>query len=697
MRRRRTTIAPIVVWAAHLSLPLAGLWLLVARPRFDVRWEHHFAHFVIVLSVAAASGALAALIGRQAREHRDARLALVSLAYLTASAFLGLHALSTPAVFVGRNGGFVIAAPVGLLLASILAAASALEFNPSRSDLILAWIGRGRLALGIVVVAWGVVSIAELPPLDRPITADEAHGPLVFTAAAGSLLFAVACVCYWRVHRRRPAAVLLGVLTGFALLAEALVAVAFARSWQASWWEWHLLMVAGFGYVTYAAYVQFRREGVAVSLFASVGVDATIERLRTEYGTALESMVTAMSRRAESGADAGTTSPGPAVTSHVASLFGLSAGQVGVLEEAASALASEREELRRLTELVQLGRGARVHVAEDPLLASALGHVRRAFRHDDVMLALGGDAATLDSASRADVMNRATATLEMAEGIPSETDDEAAGGAVIALPITVKDRAVGTLVVRRTHGVFTNHDRALLQSFATQVSITLENARLYHQIDGLFRQYMSSSIVTALLADPAQAGLGGARCEVTSLFADLRGFTAFSERHDPETVVELLNTYFGVAVPCILAEGGTVTQFAGDNIMAVFNAPVRQGDHVLRAARAALAMQAGVASIAPTEGDSPRFRIGINSGLALVGNVGAEIRCYTANGDSVNLAARLEALAEPGGVVIGEASYQHIRDVALVRDLGAVAVKGRTEAARSYVLLGLRGEFSHVV
>src|SRR5207249_9010372 len=102
--------------------------------------------------------------------------------------------------------------------------------------------------------------------------------------------------------------------------------------------------------------------------------------------------------------------------------------------------------------------------------------------------------------------------------------------------------------------------RPVLASLASLLSVTLENARLYHQLDGLFRSYLSPDVAAALIADPAQAALGGAVVEVTALFADLRGFTTFSERASPEQIVRMLNRYFGAATERILAEGGTIVQ-----------------------------------------------------------------------------------------------------------------------------------------
>jgi class 3 adenylate cyclase len=218
----------------------------------------------------------------------------------------------------------------------------------------------------------------------------------------------------------------------------------------------------------------------------------------------------------------------------------------------------------------------------------------------------------------------------------------------------------------------------------------MENARLYHQLDGLFHQYMSPDVATALLADPEQAALGGAVVDVTAVFADLRGFTSFSERSSPEEIVTMLNRYFEGATEAILAEGGTVVQFVGDALMALFNAPARQPDHPLRAARAALAMQEGVDRVAAAKPGWPRFRVGINTGPALVGNIGSTaLRNFNAMGDAVNVAARLESVAAPGQVVIGESTRSQLPPGAVVEPLGQLTVKGRNERVVAYQLIGL--------
>jgi len=218
---------------------------------------------------------------------------------------------------------------------------------------------------------------------------------------------------------------------------------------------------------------------------------------------------------------------------------------------------------------------------------------------------------------------------------------------------------------------------------------------LHERVDALLHQYLSPEVASSLIEDPTRAALGGLEVEVTVLFADLRGYTSFSEGRTPSEVVAMLNTVFGVAVPVILAQGGTVVQFMGDAVMAIFNAPQPQSDHALRAARAALGMQQAIAALPGVEG-RPRFRVGLNTGPALVGNIGAAaIRTYSAIGDTTNLAARLQTWADPGKVVISASTYARIRDVVEVRSLGAPELKGKSVVVEVFELVALRDEVAN--
>jgi len=183
------------------------------------------------------------------------------------------------------------------------------------------------------------------------------------------------------------------------------------------------------------------------------------------------------------------------------------------------------------------------------------------------------------------------------------------------------------------------------------------------------------------------AGLGGSITHLTALFADLRGFTTFSERTDPAEVMELLNRYFSVSVPIVLRNGGTVVQFVGDAMLAVFDAPAPRPDHEFRAARTALEMQTAIARIASDGSDTPRFRIGVNTGPALIGNIGSsELRSFNVVGDAVNVAARLETSAEPGTVLIGETTFSAIAPRVEATEIGPLELKGKDLPVIAYRL-----------
>lgn len=213
---------------------------------------------------------------------------------------------------------------------------------------------------------------------------------------------------------------------------------------------------------------------------------------------------------------------------------------------------------------------------------------------------------------------------------------------------------------------------------------------LHERVDQLLHQYLSPDVASALIEDPGRAALGGVEVEVTVLFADLRGYTSWAEHRTPAEVMAMLNRAFGIVVPIVLADGGAVVQFIGDAIMAIWNAPTPQPDHALRAARAALAMQAAIAELPESLG-RPQFRVGLSSGPALVGNIGAaQIRNFSAIGDTTNLAARLQTFAPVGSVVIAASTYELIGELADVRPLGAPALKGKADSVEVYELLGLR-------
>jgi class 3 adenylate cyclase len=441
------------VWGVALSLPLAGLILVLAAPSADVHWEHHPSHFWLVLGTAAISTTLAFTTSGIALRRADARLFLVSLSFLAAAGFLALHALATPGVLLdGPNQGFTIATPVGLLVSAAFAGWSALPLPPERAQAVMRNAQLLRGGLIALMVAWAAVSLGSVPPLDDPTPSERASGGLIALALLALIPFAFAAWRYAAMAFRTGAPLLLAVASAFTLLAEAMIAVALARSWHASWWEWHVLMLTAFGAIAYSA---SREDG----------------------------------------------------------------------EE----------------------------------------------RFSDLYL-----------------------------------DQTAAG-----------------------------------------------------------------------------------KREVSVLFADLEGFTSFSEGRDPREVTEMLNAYLRVAIPPIVRQhGGEIDRLIGDAIMATWGTRGDQPDHARRAVEAALAVQRETGRIAAEHPGWPRFRAAVNTGEALVGVLGAESgRSYTVIGDAVNLAARLEAQAPRGRVVIGATTLRAVPGVR-VQALEALRVKGRREAVDAYLVDG---------
>jgi adenylate cyclase len=665
---RSTSAVRTGVWALHLALPLLALWLLIARPDLDVRWEHHPSHFWLVLGVAAINVLLGLRMHAVSRSRGDARLLLVSLAFVASAGFLFLHALATPGVLLDDpNVGFEVATPIGLAVAALLLAVSASDFTDEQQTRIVARARLLRAGLVAVLALWALASLAGLSPLGLSPNDTEVDGPLRVIAVASVAVYAVAALGYLRIHLRRPAVMLIALITASALLAEAMVTVVFARNWQLSWWLWHILMTAGFGFFLYSAFVQYRREGSSAGLFNAISTEATAAQIRAEYGSALTELTAALHRSQVSSL---TREEIDLIAAGLATRFDLTERQTEVLARAAEALANEQEHGRRLAALAEVGTAAGVMLTEHELLEQIVAVVGDAFAPDAVRIGQGED--------------------DLVAFLPELTGGTwTGGGDVIGVPIVIKGKQAGIVEFGRDPGVFSDADRSMFEILAAQIAIALENSRLYGRVEGLFRQYMSPEVATALLADPSEARLGGRVIETTALFADLRGFTGFSEQTDPTGIVELLNRYFSSTVPIVLDEGGTVVQFIGDALLAVFNTPNPQHDHARRACRAALRIQEAMGEIAPGD-DVPRFRIGINTGPALVGNVGShEIRSFNVMGDTVNVAARLEAVAWIGNVVIGQATRDAIGDAAVVEPLGELELKGRSEPVAAYRLVSL--------
>jgi class 3 adenylate cyclase len=304
------------------------------------------------------------------------------------------------------------------------------------------------------MAAWAAVSLSTLPPLDDPVTPEDTRGPLAALAVVGLLAYGFSIWRYAELYRRRPRPLPFAILIALILLCEATFAVAFARNWRTTWWEWHLLMLVAFGIVALAARREWRLEGSSAEIFSDIYEDQT------------------------------------------------------------------------------------------------RGHLEA----------------------------------------------------------------------------------------------------------------------------------------VSVLFADMQGYTAFSERTPEPEIKAMLDTYFPAAAPVLQADGGELYNTIGDALMVVFRGP----QHQERAGRTGLEFQREMSRIADAHPGWPRFRAGINSGEAVLGVIDAPgRRGYTATGDTVNLASRLEGHARAGEVLVSESTYAALGDRAQVEELDLLSVKGKSEAVRAFVLRGL--------
>ncbi|HEY9339025.1 MAG TPA: adenylate/guanylate cyclase domain-containing protein [Kribbella sp.] len=260
MLERRFVYSPAMVGltALVLIIPLAGLILLLQRPQLDVHFEHHPTHFWLVLLTAALSAVLAYTTGAAAVRRGDARVLFVSLAFLSAAGFLGLHALATPKVLLDTpNAGFTLATPVGVALASVFAFLSSLTVSG------IALGRRLRVALLVLMALWALASVLRLWPLHGRAVPEVADGILAALAIPTILLYGVAAARYLRTWWARPSLMLLSMISAFVLLGEAMVALVFARNWALSWWEWHVLLLSAFVLVVVGVRIQWYEERFA--------------------------------------------------------------------------------------------------------------------------------------------------------------------------------------------------------------------------------------------------------------------------------------------------------------------------------------------------------------------------------------------------------------------------------------------------
>ncbi len=240
----------------------------------------------------------------------------------------------------------------------------------------------------------------------------------------------------------------------------------------------------------------------------------------------------------------------------------------------------------------------------------------------------------------------------------------------------------------------------------SDLEVTLNNARdvVAKEREAAFvRQaigrYLSDDIAQAILADPGALTLGGERREVSVLMSDLSGFSALSERLEPERVVELLNVYLGKMTEIIDAYGGTIDEFIGDAILVIFGAPIKRADHAERAVACAVAMQCAMSDVnVETTGRglaALEMGVAVNTGEVVVGNIGSEKRAkYGVVGSPVNLTSRIQAVAASGEVVISTTTKQKAGESIRVGASQEVAMKGFVEPIMVHFVTGVGGDYN---
>ena len=279
---------------------------------------------------------------------------------------------------------------------------------------------------------------------------------------------------------------------------------------------------------------------------------------------------------------------------------------------------------------------------------------------------------------------------------------------ILCVPLYSKEKMIGVIQVinKKDHLPFTKEDEKLLNTFACHAAIAIENAKLYENIReeerkrGIYQRFLSPQIVDEVMNKAKTISLGGRRQNVTVLFSDIRGFTEITEAKPPEYIVDLLNEYFGEMIDIIFKYGGTLDKFIGDGLMAVFGTPIYYKDHAKRGMAAALEMQERLKALNMRNRKRGFVElavgIGINTGSVIAGNIGSEKRMeYTVVGNGVNIASRLEGLAQGGQILITESTYNELKGLKLdVEKLKQVQVRGKRGAMDIYQVKSIKGKLS---
>jgi PAS domain S-box-containing protein len=334
---------------------------------------------------------------------------------------------------------------------------------------------------------------------------------------------------------------------------------------------------------------------------------------------------------------------------------------------------------------------------------------------DDIFSSVAAGIITTDLKRRITLWNRAAENIlgvpmqsaighPLANALPGLGDDLAKaaektltrGESTLSTELSHNVPARGDLVLRlsvsplRDAYLDTKGATFVFEDLTEQRKLELERERIRQT----FGRVVAPRVRDRLLANPDNLQLDGAQQMVTILFADLGGFTTFSEKQAPEQVFSILNQYLSLAAQAILEQEGTLDKFMGDAVMALWNSPDLQPDHALRAVRAAQKIIERTAALHRGFSDPAHhmfFRIGITTGSVMVGNVGTdELFNYTAIGDTVNLAFRLQSSARSGQIILEKSTYDIVADHVVATPLDPITVRGRLQPAMIYELKGLK-------
>jgi adenylate cyclase len=248
---------------------------------------------------------------------------------------------------------------------------------------------------------------------------------------------------------------------------------------------------------------------------------------------------------------------------------------------------------------------------------------------------------------------------------------------------------------------FTEKDLQIFGGIGGQAAVAIHNSQLAREIEqeaktrAQFQRLLSPNLVDQVVQGKLQLEKGGALSEVTLLFSDIRGFTSMSESRAPQEIVRMLNEYFELMVDVIFKYEGTLDKFVGDEIIALFGAPVAMENAELKAVQCAVDMMQVLSEfnrVRVSEGQNEiKIGIGINTGIVVTGAIGSSRALqYTAIGDAMNTTARLCSVALPGQIILSEATFKKVQDRIAAVPLPAVRLKGKADELRIYNAVGIR-------